>query len=161
MSEELGNDPALIAEFLTESRELLQRLDDDLVTLESTPGDVDLVNRLFRALHTIKGTSSFLGFTQLVEITHAAEDVLNLLRKGEVTVSRDLIDALLLSADKVKSLLDDVAENKSEHHELQPIIQKLRNLQKPAELTVESLAPKLGQVLLAEDQITYPELESG
>lgn len=63
---EFAQDPALVKEFLVESEELLQRMEQDMVALESTPSDADLLNRIFRALHTIKGTSGFLGFDPIV-----------------------------------------------------------------------------------------------
>jgi len=75
-------DPGMIQDFLVESEELLQGMDQDMVTLESTPKDADLLNRIFRALHTIKGTSGFLGFDAVVRLSHRAEDVLNAVAKS-------------------------------------------------------------------------------
>ena len=66
MSNDFAQDDALVAEFLVESEELLQGMDQDMVTLEATPKDADLLNRIFRALHTIKGTSGFLGFDPII-----------------------------------------------------------------------------------------------
>ena len=63
-------DPSLIQEFLVEAEEFLQRMDQDLVALEATPNDAELLNRIFRALHTIKGTSGFLGFEPMVRLSH-------------------------------------------------------------------------------------------
>ncbi len=78
---ELSQDQALIQDFLTECEELLQQMEQDLLALESAH-DPELLHRIFRAMHTIKGTSSFLGFDRLVELTHKAEDLLNDLRKS-------------------------------------------------------------------------------
>jgi len=78
-------DQELIDGFLTETTELLEKLDDDLVSLEKSSGDPDLLNRIFRSIHTVKGASSFLGFDLLVTVTHKTEDVLNRMRKGELT----------------------------------------------------------------------------
>ena len=84
MDQEQLQDDSLIQEFLVESSELLDQAIQDLVVLESAPADPETLNRIFRALHTIKGTSGFLGFDEMVRLSHRAEDVLNDLRKGAV-----------------------------------------------------------------------------
>ena len=112
-------DPSLLQDFLTESGELIEQLDADLVKLESADGDdeaQELCNGCFRALHTIKGAASFLGLTAVTTFAHAAEDALNRLRKGEVGVTEEVMDALLQSADVVKGMIEqlsagDVAED--------------------------------------------------
>ena len=77
-------DQELLDGFLTETTELLEKLDDDLIVLEKASDDTELMNRIFRSIHTIKGASSFLGFDLLVKVAHKTEDVLNRLRKGEL-----------------------------------------------------------------------------
>ena len=72
--EEFYEDPALLQAFLVESQELLQGMDQDLVELEKAPDSEELLNRMFRALHTIKGTAGFLGFHPIVQLGHRAED---------------------------------------------------------------------------------------
>jgi len=101
-------DPDILNDFLTESGELLDELDADLVTLEETPDDEDLLNRIFRALHTIKGSASFLAITNLVNFAHAAEDALNVIRKGEVVVDERIMDAMLKSVDILRRQLEQV-----------------------------------------------------
>ncbi len=103
----------IIQEFLVESAELLEQLDQDLVTLEERPDDLELLNRIFRAAHTIKGSSGFLGFTQISQLTHHMEDVLNKLRKGEMVVTPTIMDVILESVDKLKLLLDEVRNGTS------------------------------------------------
>ncbi len=103
----------IIQEFLIESSELLEQLDQDLVTLEERPDDLELLNRIFRAAHTIKGSSGFLGFTQISQLTHHMEDVLNKLRKGEMVVTPTIMDVILESVDKLKLLLDEVRNGTS------------------------------------------------
>ena len=105
---EFAQDDSLVKDFLVESEELLQGMDQDMVTLESTPNDADLLNRIFRALHTIKGTSGFLGFEPLVRLGHRAEDVLNNLRKGEIQLSQRMMDALLATRDQLGQMLQDI-----------------------------------------------------
>src|ERR1044071_1524242 len=79
----IAEDPELLRAFLVESEELLQAVDHDLVKLESAPTDEGLLNRTFRALHTIKGTASFLGLEPIVRVRHRAEDVLSRLRQRD------------------------------------------------------------------------------
>jgi two-component system chemotaxis sensor kinase CheA len=94
--------------FLVESQELLESLSQDLMTIESTPDDLDLINRIFRSFHTVKGTSSFMGFTDISGITHEAEDLLNKLRRSELTINQDIIDVLLDVTDWIEKLLEKI-----------------------------------------------------
>ena len=98
-----GFDPEILNDFLTEAGELLEELDADLVALESTPEDPELLNKVFRALHTIKGSASFLALSQIVGIAHAAEDALNAARRGEVTIDHAIMDLLLEAVDLLKT----------------------------------------------------------
>lgn len=102
-------DPEILQDFLTESGELLEELEGDLVTLESTPDDLDLLNQIFRALHTIKGSASFLGLKNLVDIAHAAETALNAARSGDVHIDRNAMDLLLEAVDTVKLHMQQIA----------------------------------------------------
>jgi len=95
-------DPEIIRDFLTESGELLEQLEGDLIVLEERPADPDLLNQVFRALHTIKGSASFLALTELVEAAHAAENALNAARNGAISVDRTVMDLLLRAIDVLK-----------------------------------------------------------
>ncbi len=95
-------EPEILQDFLTESGELLDRLEGDLVVLEQDPRDPEMLNQVFRALHTIKGSASFLGLTNLVKIAHAAESALNAARNRVVVVDKAMMDLLLQAADTVK-----------------------------------------------------------
>ncbi len=97
-----GFDPEILKDFLTESGELLEQLEGDLVSLESTPSDPELLNQVFRALHTIKGSASFLQLTNLVKVAHAAESALNSARGGQVIVDRPMMDRLLEAVDIIR-----------------------------------------------------------
>jgi two-component system chemotaxis sensor kinase CheA len=115
----------IIDDFLIEADELIASLDSNLVALESAPEDLDLLNTIFRAAHTIKGTSSFLGFEQVTNLTHKMEDILNRLRKGELTVTPEIMDLLLESLDILKVLLDNVRNHNDEQLNLDDILAKL------------------------------------
>ncbi|MBU0982637.1 MAG: Hpt domain-containing protein, partial [candidate division Zixibacteria bacterium] len=98
----------IIDDFLVEADELIASIDSNLVKLESRPGDLDLLNEIFRGAHTVKGTSSFLGFEQVTTLTHKMEDILNKLRKSELVVTPEVMDLLLESVDVLKVLLEKV-----------------------------------------------------
>lgn len=95
-------DQEIVQDFLTESGELLEQLDKDLVALEQSPRDPDLLNQVFRALHTIKGSASFLALTNLVNVAHAAESALNSARSGQIQVDKPAMDLLLGAVDVLK-----------------------------------------------------------
>ena len=94
----------ILQDLLVSSREILEALDKQLVELEQRPDDKDLLNAVFRGFHTIKGGASFLALTSLVAICHRGEDVFNLLRRGERTVTPQLMDVVLRVLDSVNEM---------------------------------------------------------
>ena len=102
-------DPSVLQDFLTESGELLDQLDADLITLENATAQteqLDTLNSIFRAVHTIKGAAGFLGIESIMNFAHAAEDALNLLRQGDHEIDASLIDTLLRSADVLRNMIE-------------------------------------------------------
>ncbi|WP_298270210.1 chemotaxis protein CheA [Geobacter sp.] len=118
-------DQELLEGFLTETTELLEKLDDDLVTLEKAPSDTELMNGIFRSIHTVKGASSFLGFELLVKVTHKTEDVLNRLRRSELAVDPEIMDVILEAVDLVKLLVSDIKGGDIVDREIDGTIAKL------------------------------------
>jgi len=104
----------IMEDFLIEAFELIEQIDHDLVELESNPEDLELLNRIFRVAHTVKGSSSFLNFDVLTELTHHMEDVLNKARKGELKITPDIMDVVLESVDMMKGLLESIRDNGSD-----------------------------------------------
>jgi two-component system chemotaxis sensor kinase CheA len=109
--EDLGE---IVGEFLMESHENLDQIDRDLVDLEQDSNSRDLISRIFRAIHTIKGTSGFLAFTRLETLAHAGESLLSKLRDGVQPVTPATITTLLATIDGVRSLLAAIEEHGSE-----------------------------------------------
>jgi two-component system chemotaxis sensor kinase CheA len=101
-------DDEILQDFLVEAGEILERLNEELVELEQSPNDVDLLNAVFRGFHTIKGGASFLSLDGLVDVCHNAEDVFNVLRNGERSVDTDLMDTVLQVLDVVNSMFEEV-----------------------------------------------------
>ncbi len=104
----------ILQDFLVESFELIEQLDQDLVELESNPQDLELLNRIFRVAHTIKGASSFLNFDVLTHLTHHMEDVLNKARHGELVIDADIMDVILESIDLMKALLNMIRDTSAD-----------------------------------------------
>jgi two-component system chemotaxis sensor kinase CheA len=149
------HDPAIIQEFLVESEELLQKMDQDMVALESTPEDAELLNRIFRALHTIKGTSGFLNFEPVVRLSHRAEDVLNNLRRGTIKLSRRMMDALLASRDQLGRMLSDIRQGGLQTYEIDDLVGELEAVQQISETPM-----RLGEMLVAEGKVDADALNA-
>ena len=104
----------ILQDFLVESFELVEKLDEDLVELEANPEDLELLNGIFRVAHTVKGASSFLNFDVLTHLTHHMEDVLNKARHGELAITPDVMDVVLESIDLMKALLEIIRDTSSD-----------------------------------------------
>jgi len=153
VAEDPAQDASLLQDFLTECGELLEQLDQDLVAMETSPNDTELLNRVFRAFHTIKGTSGFMGFQSVVALTHEAEDVLNLMRKGERKVSRRAIDVFLSVLDQLRRMFADIRQNIPHNYELGELLGRIRQLTQPEAPD----RPMLGEILVADGTISHSE----
>ncbi|WP_107329763.1 chemotaxis protein CheA [Metapseudomonas otitidis] len=103
---------SVIGTFIAESRELLQQMEDALLQIEQSPEDPELINAIFRAAHTIKGSSGLFGFDSIVAFTHVAESVLDRVRAGELPFSADLSALMLLVGDHLAGLVNHLAEGR-------------------------------------------------
>ncbi|HEX5333927.1 MAG TPA: chemotaxis protein CheA [Cellulomonas sp.] len=104
----------IVREFLVESHENLDQLDQDLVALESTPGSRELLSSIFRTIHTIKGTSGFLAFSRLEQVTHVGESLLVDLRDGRRSMDQSTTDVLLRLVDTVRDILAAIEHDGTE-----------------------------------------------
>jgi len=118
----------IIESFIVESNELIDKLGQDLLLLEKDGTDAELHNTIFRAVHTVKGTSSFLGFEQMTNLAHNYEDVLNKIRKKELVVSGDVMDIMFEAYDFMKVLLERIEKNDTTPVRLDDIIHKLTSV---------------------------------
>src|SRR5215207_752209 len=104
----------VVKEFLVESAEGLDQLDRDLVALEQRPDDKELLARIFRCIHTIKGTCGFLGFSKLESVTHVGESLLALLRSGNLPLTPERTSGLLNLVDATRQILTSIETTSSE-----------------------------------------------
>ncbi len=103
-----ASDPEQV--FLQEAQDLLEQLEQSLLDLERTPGDGELIGKAFRALHTIKGSGAMFGFDAVAAFTHQFETAFDLVRKGQVTPTRELIAVALAAKDQMRALIDQPAQ---------------------------------------------------
>ncbi len=132
----------IVESFIVETREILEGLDQDLLELERGSTDNDLLNRIFRAAHTVKGTSGFLGFDQMSELTHKFEEVLNKLRKRELVVTTATMDVIFQGFDRMKTLLHKIESKDLSKIELSDILKKLELLSENKIAEIEAIAAK-------------------
>ncbi len=169
-------DDDLLQGFFEESAELLAEFEECLLQLETNPDDQELLNRSFRAIHTIKGNSAMLGFDRIATVAHSAEDLLGRLRKREMPLTRQAADLLLRSADVIKRLFvaakgepgdetegDDLkralhtfltqGEDSRAANSSAPEVSQIHNIQPHKEV------PKIGELLIEAQAITPSQLD--
>lgn len=108
----------ILKDFLAESKENLEKLDQEFVELEQSPDNLDLIKSIFRTIHTIKGTAGFFGYTTLEGIAHFAEDILSKLRDGVVRIDENIATILMRSVDYIKSILATLEQTSQEPTDL-------------------------------------------
>uniref|UniRef100_A0A7C1WTI5 Chemotaxis protein CheA n=1 Tax=Pseudomonas graminis TaxID=158627 RepID=A0A7C1WTI5_9PSED len=134
-----GADEEILQDFLVEAGEILELLSEQLVELESRPDDADLLNAIFRGFHTVKGGAGFLQLNELVECCHIAENVFDILRKGERRVDSELMDVVLEALDTVNSMFGQVRERSSVTPATPELLAALARLAEPA--SADEVAP--------------------
>src|SRR5438105_7674796 len=162
----------IVQDFLVESQEVLDGLDQRFVALEKNPDNTDLLNEIFRAAHSMKGSAGFLGFTRLVEVAHHAESILNKMRQREMTVERSVVDTILEAVDVIKLMLTDIKETGSDAHvDVSAVLSKLAvvlhqslgpGLPAQTPVTVAAAEPtkKLGAILIEEGALSSEQLSA-
>jgi len=162
---EMLNDPdmlEIVDSFIIETNEILEELDHDLVELENKADDDALLNKIFRAFHTIKGTSGFLGLEKLTAVTHRGEDILNKLRKGEAKLNSDLMDVILVAYDKIKELIIVIENDKNENIDVEQTVTYLEKAIKNLENNkiIENEVVKEVEVISNENKTEEVEVAS-
>jgi two-component system chemotaxis sensor kinase CheA len=125
--------------YLVEAKEILDHLSQDLLALEKKPANAELLNNIFRGVHTLKGTSSFLGFNQMTELAHTSEDLLNKLRKGDFRADGKIIDVLIEAHNAASVLLQRIEGRDLQPIELNGILEKLRSAMQQQPVIVQAV----------------------
>ncbi|WP_347911204.1 chemotaxis protein CheA [Pseudomonas grandcourensis] len=151
-----GADEEILQDFLVEAGEILEQLSEQLVELESRPDDADLLNAIFRGFHTVKGGAGFLQLNELVECCHIAENVFDILRKGERRVDSELMDVVLEALDAVNSMFSEVRERSPITAATPELLAALARLAEPQSADEVAAAPVAAVV-----EAPVAEAESG
>jgi two-component system chemotaxis sensor kinase CheA len=161
-----GADPDLMAEFITESTDLIQNAEEALLSLEHDPEDTEAVGKVFRAFHTVKGTAGFLELTLIAELGHHAETLLSRVRDGEIRYSGGYADLSLQALDTIKHLvtavrkaLEGEAFRKPDGYDA--LLQTLRNPEGAgiSEEPSDAGAPRIGDILVAQGKLGREQVE--
>ena len=158
--------------FLEESREHLQTLNSCLLELEHSPEDPDVLNEIFRSAHTIKGMSATMGFTEIAELTHEMENVLDLLRKNQLKANEDIVDTIFKCVDTLEQRVENISSESANNIDVTELVAKLVAIAKgesiptapPQEETKEK-EPVVSEVVVelndTETKIIKKAMESG
>src|SRR5450830_224126 len=155
-----GADEEILQDFLVEAGEILEQLSEQLVELESRPDDANLLNAIFRGFHTVKGGAGFLQLHELVECCHIAENVFDILRKGERHVDSELMDVILEALNAVNGMFSEVRERAPITAATPELLAALARLAEPADTSaapVVEAAPE--PVVEVEADVTDSEFE--
>ncbi|TPQ25024.1 chemotaxis protein CheA [Methylomonas koyamae] len=153
-------DDEILQDFLVEAGEILDLLGEQLVELEQSPDDLDLLNAIFRGFHTIKGGAGFLAISELVDVCHNAEDVFNVLRQGDRQVTPDLMDVILQVVDIVNEMFGQVRSGNAPRPADKGLLTRLKAYAEPAgpgemaaavETPVEPVPPIVAQSSAMQD----------
>lgn len=166
----------ILQDFLVEAGEILEQLNVQLVDLEQSPDDNDLINSIFRGFHTIKGGGSFLALTNLVEVCHKSEDVFNLLRNQELSLNATMMDVFLRVLDEVNSMFEEIRSGIDASAADPALLQQLLDMQNgeaesvdeanfvtegvdTASEDIEVGSTAVGDFVAGDDEITDDEFE--
>ena len=118
--------PEELKVFLEEADEQIELMEEDIVRLEKEEGNPELLQEIFRAAHTLKGSSAMVGHQRMAELTHVMESLLDKLRNRELSVSTEIIDALLYGLDALKILKNEITSLEDSDLDIEPVIARLK-----------------------------------
>jgi two-component system chemotaxis sensor kinase CheA len=156
----LDADEEILQDFLVEAGEILELLSEQLVDLENRPDDHDLLNSIFRGFHTVKGGAGFLQLDPLVECCHIAENVFDILRNGQRTVTSDLMDVVLKALDTVNEMFDAVRGGQMPESASAELLSELARYSKP-EVAGEAAPSEAAPVAVSEPTAPSAEVDDG
>tara|TARA_Y100000780_G_scaffold19809_2_gene16965 strand:- start:1528 stop:3750 length:2223 start_codon:yes stop_codon:yes gene_type:complete len=149
-------DEEILQDFLVEAGEILEQLSEQLVELENRPDDMDLLNAIFRGFHTVKGGAGFLQLDALVACCHIAENVFDILRKGERAVTSELMDVVLQALDTVNSMFDQVRDRQEPTPADPALLDALSQLAQPASADEVAAEPEPEAAAVAPEVVEAP-----
>ncbi len=118
-------DTSLLEDFIAETGEHLEETEQNLMRLEQKPDDLDVLNDIFRSIHTIKGSSEYLGMERIAELSHKLENLLDMLRRGEIGIDADVIELLIEASDRIGRLIEDIEHERTEQAPVGDLIDRI------------------------------------
>ena len=125
MTDEMDEMEEIIIEFIAEAEESLEKIEPLFVELERKGHDKDMLNDIFRSMHTIKGAAGFLGFQLIVSVAHSSENIMKKLRDGEISLSKELMDVILKSIDMLRLLLEHIKAKDGIEEDITHLVKEL------------------------------------
>ncbi len=148
----------IISEFITEAEESLDKIEPLFVELEQKGEDKEMLNEIFRSMHTIKGAAGFLGFQPIVDVAHSSENIMKRLREGEISVSTQLMDVILKSIDMLRLLLGHLSAKDGIEEDVAPLVSELNTALKNATGESAGAEPSSNAEEKAPEPIQAPEV---
>ncbi|MDM8544375.1 chemotaxis protein CheW [Desulfococcaceae bacterium HSG9] len=121
-------DLSLLPDFIAESVEHLEEMETNLLQLEADPGNLEILNDIFRSVHTIKGASEYMGMIKIAELSHKLESLMDMLRKGDKTLNKEIIDALIESRDLISILISELEQSQAEETDTASMLKRIELL---------------------------------
>lgn len=121
-------DLSLLPDFIAETVEHLEEMESCLLQLESEPDNLNVLNDIFRSIHTIKGSAEFVGLERVAELSHKLENVLDRLRQGEKTVNMEIVDTLIEAKDRIELLVKDLEQTQKEKTEISDLLDRIKQV---------------------------------
>ena len=141
----------MLALFADETTEILEQLNGQIVDLENEPGNIELINDIFRSAHTLKGMAATLGFQEMAQLTHELEDLMDKIRSGNDTVTGDKIDIFLKCTELLEEMSQDYLNEGKTNVDVTEIVARIKN---------DPSAANDGTALkIAEPTATLPKIE--
>jgi len=148
----------IISEFLTEAEESLDRIEPLFVELEQKGEDKELINDIFRSMHTIKGAAGFLGFQPIVDVAHSSENIMKKLRDGEIPLAKELMDVILKSIDMLRLLLAHLKNKDGIEEDVGPLVKELGAALNNAISKCDGIPPETPSAKPVEPALQEPAL---
>jgi len=152
------SDDGLLGDFIEEAGEHLDEIEHNLLLLEKQPNSVEVLNELFRSVHTIKGSAEYLGMLRIAELSHKLESLLDLLRQEKIEAHRDIIDILMGGHDRIRQLVKEISDSQVEHSAIEDLVSRIDGFTEPkvSEPPAEEL-PETGEAGKIKAPARYEE----
>ncbi|MCI5222833.1 MAG: hypothetical protein D3924_09220, partial [Candidatus Electrothrix sp. AR4] len=148
-------DSSMLTDFIIEAAEHLEEMESSLLRLEQHHEDKEVLDEIFRSIHTIKGAAQFVGIERVSELSHKLENLLDLIRRNEITLSGTITDLLIAGKDRITMLVDELERTQTEETEVDDLVESLRRIVEGEDDTeVEAEAPPQD---VAEQSVTAAE----